>query len=197
MRSFDRGSPGGRKGHHHGEKDPGGKGESRRGVPRGEWGSGAKGRRHPSQRSGGRAAASSVSWGDPLLRFIKLDGFPSFWKAQDFAALANFYKPQLTASVADLYFKYDDQVNDVLALYQKADQGPLGRHPDRARAVLEARRNIKPLLDTLKEPGAMDAYIKFNDFYKAMGQVSPEGGGALEFFQKATGILGVPAPNSD
>jgi hypothetical protein len=142
------------------------------------------------------ASASSVSWGDPLLRFIKLDGFPSFWKAQDFAALANFYKPQLTASVADLYFKYDDQVNDVLTLYQKADQGPLGGILIGLEQFYK-EGNREPLLDTLKEPGAMDAYIKFTSFYKAMGQVSPEGGGALEFFQKTTGILGDPLQNTD
>ena len=142
------------------------------------------------------ASASSVSWGDPLLRFIKLDGFPSFWKAQDFAALTNFYKPQLSASVADLYFKYDDQVNDVLALYQKADQGPLGGILIGLEQFWK-EDNLKPLLATLKEPGAMDAYIKFTSFYKAMGQVSPEGGGALEFFQKNTGILGDPLQNNE
>ena len=90
--------------------------------------------------------------------------------------------------MADLYFKYDDQVNDVLALYQKADQGPLGGIVTGLEQFWK-EDNIKPLLDTLKEPGAMDAYIKFESFYKAMGQVSPEGGGALEFFQKTTGIL--------
>ena len=142
------------------------------------------------------ASASSVSWGDPLLRFIKLDGFPSFWKAQDFAALANFYKPQLTASVADLYFKYDDQVNDVLALYQKADQGSLGGIITGLEQFYK-EDNIKPLLDTLKEQGALDAYVKFESFYSAMRQVSPEGGGALEYFQKLTGILGDPLANTD
>jgi len=142
------------------------------------------------------SAATSVSWGDPLIRFIKLDGFPAFWKSQDFAQLNNFYKPQLTASVADLYFKYDDQVSDVLALYQKVNQGPLGGILIGLEQFYK-EDNIKPLLDTLKEQGAMDAYIKFESFYSAMRQVSPEGGGAFEYFQKLTGILGDPLANTD
>src|SRR4051812_7193402 len=152
-----------------------------------------------SPASGPAAAAGAttgISWGDPLIRFLKLDGFPAFWKAQDFAQLDNFYKPQLTASVADLYFKYDDQVKDVLALYQKADQGPLGGILIGLEQFYK-EDNIRPLLDTLKEQTAIDAYVKFQSFYSAMRQVSPEGGGALEFFQKTTGILGDPLANSD
>lgn len=142
------------------------------------------------------SAATGVSWGDPLIRFLKLDGFPAFWKAQDFAQLDNFYKPQLPASVADLYLKFGDQVNDVLALYQKADQGPLGGIVTGLEQFYK-EDNIKPLLDTLKEQGSMDAYLKFESFYSAMQRVSPEGGGALEYFQKLTGILGDPLANTD
>jgi len=150
----------------------------------------------PASDPAAASATTSVSWGDPLMRFVKLDGFPAFWKAQDFAQLDNFYKPQLPASLADLYFKYDDQVNDVLALFQKADQGSLGGIITGLEQFYK-EDNIKPLLDTLKEQGALDAYVKFESFYSAMRQVSPEGGGALEYFQKLTGILGDPLANTD
>jgi len=149
----------------------------------------------PATDPAAATATNGISWGDPLVRFIKLDGFPSFWKAQDFAQLDGFYKPQLTASVADLYFKYTDQVTDVLSLYQKVDQGPLGGILIGLEQFYK-QDDIKPLLDTLKEQDAMDAYVKFQTFYSAMRQVSPEGGGALEYFQKLTGILGDPL-NSD
>lgn len=161
--------------------------------------SGAVAERALATPAGDPAAASAttdVSWGDPLLRFVKLDGFSAFWKAQDFAALENFYKPQLTDSAAQLYIKFNDQVTDVLDLYKKVDQGPLGGIVTGLEQFYKFDK-LQPLLDTLKEPGAADAYIKFQSFYKAMGQVSPEGGGALEFFQKATGILGDPLAHGD
>lgn len=141
----------------------------------------------PRPTSGG----SSLTWGDPLIRFLKLDGFPAYLKVRGSAQLAQFYKPQLLADVAMLYDKWRPQVDDLLALYHKANAGPLS-------GILigleqyNKNKNIEPLLGYLKTPGAMDAYIKFEDFFAALQKVGREGG-AFEFFSKETGISGLPA----
>jgi hypothetical protein len=135
-------------------------------------------------------SATGVAWGDQLVRFIKLDGFPAFYKSPDSAALENFYKPQLIESASSLYLKYGDAVNDVLALYQKADGGPLTGILSGLETYWKVH-NIQPLLDYLKAPGAMDAYFKFQTFFSALQSVSPEGG-AFDFFVKVTGIQGDP-----
>ncbi len=76
----------------------------------------------PANTIGG---SSAISWGDPLIRFLKLDGFPAYLKIDGFAQLAQYYKLHLLADTATLYDKYPDQVAGLLDLYHKADAGPL------------------------------------------------------------------------
>ena len=95
------------------------------------------------------ASASDVSLGDQLVRFLKLDGFPAYLKAPDFAQLENFYKPQLVATAGDLYLKYDSAVEGVLSLYQKANAGPLTGILIGLEKYWK-QDDLKPLLDYLK-----------------------------------------------
>ncbi len=135
-------------------------------------------------------AVSAVSWGDQLIRFLKLDGFPAYMKIDEFAQLGQFYKEQLVSDAATLYDKWPDQVSDLLSLYIKGDAGPLA-------GILigleqyNKDQNIEPLLDYLKTPGAMDAYVKFESFFSALQHDAREG--AFQFFWKETGIAVVPA----
>lgn len=76
----------------------------------------------PANTIGGAAA---VNWGDPVIRFLKLDGFADYLKLDGSAQLAMFYKEQLLSDTASLYDKWMPQVNDLLALYHKASGGPL------------------------------------------------------------------------
>lgn len=145
----------------------------------------------PAAPAAAAASASDVSLGDQLVRFLKLDGFPAYLKASDFAQLENFYKPQLVATAGDLYFKYDSAVEGVLSLYQKANAGPLTGILIGLEKYWK-QDDLKPLLDYLKEPGAMDSYVKFQTFFSALSSVSPQSGGAFEFFVKMTGIQGDP-----
>jgi hypothetical protein len=134
-------------------------------------------------------ASSQINWGDQLIRFMKLDGMPAYFKGGGFAQLANYYKERLLIDAAALYQKYDKQVSDVLALYDK-DKTEL-------RGILIGleqyykEKNIEPLLNFVKDESAHAAYVKFQTFLSAMKEVSTEGG-AFEFFYKETGILGDP-----
>jgi hypothetical protein len=142
----------------------------------------------PANTIGGSA---SVNWGDPVIRFLKLDGFAAYLKLDGSAQLAMFYKEQLLSDTASLYDKWMPQVNDLLALYHKASGGPL----EGILIGLETfykENNIQPLLDYLKLPGAMDAYLKFEGFFSALQAVNREGQGAFQFFYKETGIAGNP-----
>jgi hypothetical protein len=136
----------------------------------------------------------TVAWGDPVIRFLKLDGFPAYLKIDGFAQLAQYYKPQLIADASTLYLKFEDQVGDLLALYDKADAGPL------AGILIGLERYYKDgdketLLDFLKTPANMDAYVKFEGFFDALRAVGreDENGGAFELFVKETGIPALPA----
>lgn len=139
----------------------------------------------------------SINWGDQLVRFLKLDGFPAYLKIDGFAALAQYYKMQILSDVSTLYFKYAPQVADLLALYQKADAGPL------AGILIGLEQyykedNLQPLLDYLKTPGAMDAYLKFESFFSALRAVGGEkDASAFQFFWKETGIAGNPLAQID
>ena len=147
----------------------------------------------PANTIGGKSA---VNRGDPLIRFIKLDGFPAYIKFDGFAQLAQYYKESLLTDAAALYQKYPDQVAGVLELYQKADAGPLTGILIGLEQFYK-EKNIEPLLDYLKTPGAMDAYIKFESFFSAMQAVNQEGQGAFQFFWKETGIAGNPLASTD
>src|SRR5204862_424840 len=100
--------------------------------------------------------ASQVNWGDQLVRFLKLDGFPAYFKVDEFAQLAQFYKASLLSDASALYYKYPDQVSALLDLYQKADAGPLSGILIGLETYWKAD-DIQPLLDYLKTPGALDA----------------------------------------
>jgi hypothetical protein len=147
----------------------------------------------PAAAAGG-TVADGIAWGDPLIRFLKLEGFPAYLKIDGFAQLAQYYKPQLMGDGSTLYLKYEDQVANLLALYHKANAGPL------AGILIGLERYYKDgdketLLDFLKTPSNMDAYIKFTDFFDALQTVGrdEEDGGAFGFFAKETGIPELPA----
>ena len=142
----------------------------------------------PANTIGG---SSAVSWGDPVIRFLKLDGFPAYLKIDGFAQLAQYYKAQLLSDTATLYLKYEEPVAGVLDLYQKANAGPLtGILVGLEQYYKED--NLQPLQDYLKTPGAMDAYLKFESFFSALQAVDTDGQGAFGFFYKETGIAGNP-----
>lgn len=133
-------------------------------------------------------AASQLQWGDQLVRFLKLEGFPAYLKVDNFAQYYKFLdaaRPQL-----DSFYK-DNQgtVDDLLALYHKANAGPLTGILIGLEQYYK-NDNREPLLDYLKTPGAMDAYLKFEDFINALGKAAPD---AFQFFYKETGIEGVPS----
>jgi hypothetical protein len=133
-----------------------------------------------------------VSWGDPLIRFLRLDGFPAYLKVGGFTQLAQFYKVSLLADAATLYEKWGDRVGDLLSLYQKADSGPLAGILIGLEQYNKAQDSTE-LLEFLKSPGGLDAYAKFENFFSALQQSAREKGGALEFFETETGIVDVPA----
>jgi len=155
--------------------------------------------------AGGTAAATAskakavnpgptqVSWGDPLIRFWKLDAFPSYFKVDNFAQLANFYKAQLISDASAMYFKYSEQTSALLDIYQK-DHAQL----EGILIGLEQYwklNNIEPLLSYLKDPAAMNAYIKFWDVMHDLQAISGDKG-AFGFFIKQTGILADPLQRS-
>jgi hypothetical protein len=145
----------------------------------------------PASPGGGPAA---INWGDQLIRFLKIDGFPAYFKYAGFAQLAQFYKVRLLSDTAAMYFKYGDDVNNFLKLYQKAEAGPLTGLLFGLEQYNKAD-DEQPLLDYLKEKGNLDNYAKFRKVYLDLAEVArgDEGAGsALEFFQKVTGIVSVP-----
>jgi hypothetical protein len=140
------------------------------------------------------AGAAQINWGNQLIRFLKLDGFPAYFKYGGFGQLAQFYKAQLLADTATMYNKYTDDVSNLLALYHKAGAGPL-------RGLLFGLEQYnkaddeQPLLDYLKVEGNLDNYFKFQKVYSDLVEVARsdgKAGSALEFFQKVTGIVDVP-----
>jgi hypothetical protein len=142
----------------------------------------------PSNTIGGSV---NVNWGDQLVRFMKLDGFPAYLKVDGFEALTQFYKASLLGDAAALYDKYPNKINDVLSYYNKANGGSLSGILIGLEQFYKDK-NIEPLLDYVKDtPGAMDAYIKFDGFVGALQGVarSDEGApSALDYYMKLTGI---------
>jgi hypothetical protein len=147
----------------------------------------------PANTIGG---SSAINWGDQLIRYLKLDGFPAYLKFDGFAQLAMFYKEQLLSDAATMYLKYGDDVSNVLTLYQKADAGPLAGILIGLEQYNKAQ-NAQPLLDYLKIKGNLDNYVKFQKVYMDLAQVARgdgEKGSALDFYIKLTGISSVPSP---
>jgi hypothetical protein len=141
--------------------------------------------------------STGITQGDPLVRFLKLDGFPAFLKIDGFAAFYKAYEPYVLADAATLYDKYPSAVADLLSLYQKADAGPLGGIVSGLEAYYKYD-NLQPLKDFLETPGAFDAYVKFQTFFSALEQGASEGKpSAFDFFYKETGIAGNPIGQFD
>jgi len=150
----------------------------------------------PSAQGATRAQVdpTAVEWGDQLISFMKLDGYPMYLKVDDFAALQNYYKPQLITDATELYNKDGTHVADVLELYKKANAGPLTGILIGLEQFYKYDK-LKPLLDYLDTtPGAYDAYAKFQNFLTDLQVVSEDqkDGGAFGFFNKLTGIAGDP-----
>ena len=150
--------------------------------------------------AGGATAAKAsnpgpqqINWGDQLVRFIKLDGFPDYMKATDSAALTNFYKDAIVGDATDLYVKYGQKISDVLSYYNKANAGLLSGILIGLEQFYKAK-NIEPLLEYIKEtPGAMDADIKFDGFVQALqgearDDAAKEQSSALDYYMELTGI---------
>lgn len=139
---------------------------------------------------------ATIDWGDQLIRFIKLDGFPDYMKSTDSAALTNYYKEQIIGDAATLYDKWLPAVQDVLALYQKADAGPL----DGILIGLEQYNKANDpslLVNYLKIKGNLDNYVKFQKWFGDLADVARsdgEQGSALDYYIKLTGISSVPSP---
>ncbi len=133
-------------------------------------------------------SSTQVQWGDALVRFLKLDGFPTYLKDDQFA----LYYKNLQANIAelsDLYLKDGQAVDDLLALYYKANNGPL------AGVLIGLEQFYKndeltTLTDYLKSStDALDAYFKFQTFFTALRRDAPS---VFDFFYKETGIAGNP-----
>jgi len=150
--------------------------------------------------AGGATAAKAadpgsvqVNWGDQLVRFIKLDGFPDYSKAFDSAALTLYYKQQILDDASDMYVKYGQKVSDVLSYYNKANGGLLSGILIGLEQYYKVN-DVGPLLEYIKEtPGAMDAYIKYDGFVEALqGEARDDAAkgqsSALDYYIKLTGI---------
>jgi hypothetical protein len=156
----------------------------------------AKAMHSTSARPANTVGSASINWGDQLVRFMKLDGFPAFMKIDGFAQLAQFYKDQLLSDAAALYMKYPDDVANVLALYQKADGGPLAGILVGLEQFYK-EQNAQPLLDYLKIKGNIDNYVKYDKWFtdlQAVARSDGDKGSALDFYIKMTGIAAVPSP---
>ncbi len=137
---------------------------------------------------GSPPSSVQINWGDQFVRFLKLDGFPAYLKIDGFA---QFYKERSTllADATAFYYKHTDVVDAVLALYQKADAGPL------AGILIGLEQyykedNIQPLLDYLRSSdAAYGNYFKFQTFLSYLKLDSPS---LFDFFYKETGIAGNP-----
>ena len=144
-------------------------------------------------------AAEFIKWGDPLIRFVKLDGFPSYLKLDGSEQLAMFSKDALLRDTAAMYFKYSPQVDDLLSLYHKANAGPLSGILIALETYWKGDQSLKTLVDSLNSAGLMDSYVKFWGALDAFQKVAPADGGAsaFSFFVKETGIAGNPLQSRD
>jgi hypothetical protein len=133
-------------------------------------------------------AAEFIKWGDPLIRFLKLDGFPSYLKIDGFAQLAQFYKEALLTDAAALYLKDATPVADVLDMYQKANAGPLSGILIGLEQFYK-EKNSDALFEYIKSEEGMANYLKFERFFSALQRDAPD---AFQFFYKETGIAGNP-----
>jgi hypothetical protein len=131
----------------------------------------------------------TLKWGSPLVRFLKLDGFPAYLKIENFT---QYYKMLSLPELSDFYAKDTRAIIGVLDVYQKGGTA----HGSLLEGILIGleqywkQDNSDALLNFLKVEGALDAYLKYGDFFLAMERDAPK---AFEFYVKTTGIAGVPA----
>ena len=134
------------------------------------------------------AGDTQVQWGDPLVRFLKLDGFPAYLKNDGFAQFYKYYKnSDLLSELSTLYSKHQTAVDGLLAMYHKVNAGPL----DGILIGLSQYykdKNLEPLREYVgSSKDAEDAYHKFQTFLGALASIDEEPV-AFDFFQKVTGI---------
>ena len=130
-----------------------------------------------------------LNWGSPLVRFLKLDGFPAYLKIDGFA---QYYKLLSLQELSDFYSKDQSQVDAALALYQKGGTKAGGLLEGILIGLEQYWKfdDREPLLNFLKLDGAQEAYVKFADFFVAL---ETDAKAAFSFFNKETGIAGLPA----
>jgi hypothetical protein len=139
-----------------------------------------------------RSAASNpggINWGDALVRFLKLDGFPSYLKVENFA---QYYKLLSLDELSAFYNKDREAIDGVLALYQKGGtaEGSLLQGILIGLEQYYKENNSEPLLNFLKEKQALAAYDKWSGFFRAL---KADAENAFAFFYKETGIPDLPA----
>jgi hypothetical protein len=131
----------------------------------------------------------ALEWGSPLVRFLKLDGFPAYLKVDGFA---QYYKLLTLDELSAFYYKDQSQVDAVLALYHKGGTAS-GSLLEGILIGLEQYwkyDDSDTLTSFLKFEDAQAAYLKFEDFF---GALERDANGAFSFFVKETGIAGLPA----
>ncbi len=142
--------------------------------------------------SGAQTSSGTVNWGDPLVRFLKLDGFPDSMKIDNVSPLNQYYKEALISDASEMYLKYEEPTSGLLALYVKD-------HPSLTGVLIGLEQwnkdqNTEALVAYLKVEGLMDAYFKFEDFFGGLQAVGrDEKTSALDYFFKLTGIRSLPA----
>jgi len=148
-------------------------------------------------RAGARAARANtgagLEWGSPLARFIKLDGFPAYLKIENFA---QYYKFLSLSELSDFYAKDTSAIIGVLDLYKKGGTAN-GSLLEGVLAGLEQYwkyDKADELLNFIKRDDAMDAYLKYRDFFVAMEQDAKD---TFTFYSKTTGIEGIPFLEED
>jgi hypothetical protein len=143
-------------------------------------------------RAGASAARSNtggtLEWGSALVRFLKLDGFPAYLKVENFT---QYYKELSLSELSDFYSKDTNAIIGVLDLYQKGGtaDGSLLRGILIGLEQYWKYDNSDALLNFIKGEGALDAYLKYRDFFVAMERDAKD---AFSFYVKTTGIAGVP-----
>ncbi len=135
-----------------------------------------------------------ITWGDALIRFLKLDGFPAYLKIDNFAQLTNYYKDALLSDAATLHDAWPSKISPLLDLYQKANGGLLSGILIGLEQYFKLEDKEALFTYLYGTPGALEAYSKLEDFWNALQTVgSDEKKSAFDYFQKLTGISELPA----
>jgi hypothetical protein len=150
-----------------------------------------------ASKAGASAARSNsggtLQWGSALVRFLKLDGFPAYLKIENFT---QYYKELSLSQLSDFYSKDTSAIIGVLDLYQKGGTAN-GSLLEGILIGLEQYNkfdNRDALDNFFKRDGALDAYLKYRDFFLAMRE---DARNAFDFYYKITGIAEVPFQGED